>query len=673
MMKKKQIFQFWHDLGITAKFSLAFGVLLVLMFFVTAVSFAILTVVQRETDAAIINTNAIQRQVLDLDRNLEKARRLEKQFFLSYPTLGYAAAYEKYAIPATEQIAQIVGINTELKRLLQESEMVDIWQENDVNLNMYFLSVNRHAISVAEVTQLIAQLAAGDTGILVQMHSSSASLLEVIQQANDPNLILLYREMQSFEKDYLNTRQRPLMQSAFNSSVHLREAIENTPTLNEDQKAQALNHLDRYLETAAKVIDINAAIESKFNEFDLQAEAIDPVIDELIYLAGQEVERAQERIRQLGQIADLALTATALLGLGSVFVISLVLRNSITANIIELTDATNKFRAGNYDARAQLDSRDEIGQLAVSFNSMASQLGTLVGNLEQQVAERTRELSSVNLKLREDIIERKQAEAQLRESEALLREAQHIAHIAHWTFDPATGMLWWSDELYRIYDRDPADGPLPYEEYPQLVHPDDWEWFDTTFQATAENGTPFDIILRIMRPDGSERIINSKCQPLTDDTGAVVEIRGTIQDVTELKQAEAEIRKHRDQLEELVAARTAELNDRVAEVEELNNAMMNIMEDVQTTNKNLARTTARLQYANKELESFSYSISHDLRALLRHVDGFLLMLHEREAGRLDATSERYLNNVSEATALMGNLIDDLLKILPDFTGRYGLD
>ena len=93
------------------------------------------------------------------------------------------------------------------------------------------------------------------------------------------------------------------------------------------------------------------------------------------------------------------------------------------------------------------------------------------------------------------------------------------------------GMPWWSEELYRIYGRNPANGPLPYEDHPQLVHPDDWEWFDATVQNTAKSGDPFDIILRILRPDGSVRFINSICQPVTDDTGAVVEMRGTIQDM----------------------------------------------------------------------------------------------------------------------------------------------
>ena len=143
----------------------------------------------------------------------------------------------------------------------------------------------------------------------------------------------------------------------------------------------------------------------------------------------------------------------------------------------------------------------------------------------------------------DDITERKKAEKALHESRELLLEAQKIAHIAHWTFNPITGIFRWSEELYRIYGRNPADGPLSYEEHPKLIHPDDWGWFDETIQNTAKNGAQFDIILRILRPDGSIRFINCICKPFIDNTGAVVEMRGTIQDVTERMQADETIMK----------------------------------------------------------------------------------------------------------------------------------
>lgn len=127
--------------------------------------------------------------------------------------------------------------------------------------------------------------------------------------------------------------------------------------------------------------------------------------------------------------------------------------------------------------------------------------------------------------------------------------------------------------------------------------------------------------------DGAHVWVSTNAQYYYDKAGNLSGVEGTTRDITRLKHAEEELLKHREHLEELVAERTMEL-----------------------------------EISNRELGSFSYSVSHDLRAPLRSIDGFSMALLEDYKSSLDETAMDYLGRIRGASQRMGELIDDLLML-----------
>lgn len=154
-------------------------------------------------------------------------------------------------------------------------------------------------------------------------------------------------------------------------------------------------------------------------------------------------------------------------------------------------------------------------------------------------------------------VDRSRAEAALIESEISLNKAQEIAHLGSWHLDLTTNRLAWSDEVFRIFGVPPGS-PLSYEVFLGLVHPDDREKVDRAW-IEALGGAPYDLEHRILAR-GETKWVRERAKIQFAENGLPIGGDGTVQDVTERKLAEAEIRALNADLEERVHARTAELD-----------------------------------------------------------------------------------------------------------------
>ncbi|MBI3621275.1 MAG: EAL domain-containing protein [Nitrospirae bacterium] len=129
----------------------------------------------------------------------------------------------------------------------------------------------------------------------------------------------------------------------------------------------------------------------------------------------------------------------------------------------------------------------------------------------------------------------------LQESETWLSKAQHVAHVGSWERVFETDTIRWSDELFRIFGFAPQAFVPTMDKLAQCIHPDDRQQVTQAIEATLSSGQLYNAHYRIVRPDGSERMIHSQGEATFDAAGKPVRMFGTVQDVTELKLAEAAI------------------------------------------------------------------------------------------------------------------------------------
>ncbi len=144
--------------------------------------------------------------------------------------------------------------------------------------------------------------------------------------------------------------------------------------------------------------------------------------------------------------------------------------------------------------------------------------------------------------VKKELTERKQAQNALAKSEALLREAQEVAHIGHWELDTSIMTPTWSEEIFHIFGLDPEKGEPSFEAHQKVTHPDDWGIFNNAMTTSIAEGIPFDIEFRILLPDKTIRWMHAIGYPKKDSEGRIVSVFGTAQDITDRKLMEDVLR-----------------------------------------------------------------------------------------------------------------------------------
>lgn len=216
-----------------------------------------------------------------------------------------------------------------------------------------------------------------------------------------------------------------------------------------------------------------------------------------------------------------------------------------------------------------------------------------------------------------DITDLKQAELKIHQSELELKQAQKVAHIGSWSWFIKSNTLKWSDEMYKIFgiDKDSFTGKLT-DVISSAIHPEDRKKVEDSNNSVQFEKTPVPLEYRIIHPDKSVRTVWAEAGELIlDEKGNPSILTGIVQDITERKKREEDIKKLNEELK--------------------------------------ARA--------KELESFSYTVSHDLKTPLTIIQGFSKILLDEYFDKFDNEGKTFIKHIYDTSQQMEQRISDILK------------
>jgi PAS domain S-box-containing protein len=296
--------------------------------------------------------------------------------------------------------------------------------------------------------------------------------------------------------------------------------------------------------------------------------------------------------------------------------ISLWLQAMVTRPILAISGlAQQVVENGDYSPRATKITDDEIGYLVDAFNRMLGEIGG-----------RTEALESTNRELSHEITERKGAETALRRSEkryrALVSTLSTVVWVANrqWEFqgEQASWEAYTGQSLNEYRGRG----------WRRAFHAEDLASLESYIAQAVRGHQTGEIELRLWQAATAQyRIVTLRPVAVFDGDGEFREWIGTLTDVDDRRRAEDEVRRLNIELE-------GRVRDRTKKLEEING----------------------------ELEAFSYSVSHDLRAPLRAMDGFSQRLVSEYGPALDENAKGYLSRIRNGATRMGQLIEDLLSL-----------
>lgn len=386
-------FGFWGDLPLSRKLLISFSIL---FFFAVVIAFITLSGLNRVTasyEDALAQGIQVRRSSDQMIVSLLQARRAEKNFLLRWQTEGFGTAYTNYVPTFLQEVAAVrkeIGTLTLFAETAATTSTGDVTQTQYIgNINSLTLALNDYVKSFDDIVSAYRKRGFDEnTGFQAELRSSASKIETIIfEQAGLEQLEITYLQIRRNEKDYLLRGDQVYIDNINKLVSQMKVEIATTEQLEPFEKDEIVTQLDTYIATFNGLIELDKNIAIYNDKLISSARAIEPLGGNLEalgeQLAADDIKAAQANSTQTFTFS--IITILILLVISTALAITL--SRQITRPILALTDTAKEISGGKFDIQAQVNSSDEVGTLARTFNIMTSRLGQAFADVNRRAAE----------------------------------------------------------------------------------------------------------------------------------------------------------------------------------------------------------------------------------------------------------------------------------------------
>jgi PAS domain S-box-containing protein len=269
----------------------------------------------------------------------------------------------------------------------------------------------------------------------------------------------------------------------------------------------------------------------------------------------------------------------------------------------------------------------------------------------------------------EDITESKYAEEALLQSEQRLAEAQRLARLGSWSMNLKTFEVFLADETYDLIYKNKSKFIPTIDSVNGLILEDDIEKITIAVKESIDSITPLSEEIRIYRPDFSIAYLHLRGEITCDSFGQPLWLKGTVQDISERKQAEEEIRKLNEILEDKVKERTTQLENTLIELQYENEERKRAQDALFRANEDIARALEKEKELGELKTRFMSMISHEYRTPLTVILNSTYVIEKLYEGYRFKEFQEYLSKIRVSIKGMTGLLEEVLLIGKSEAGK----